>query len=79
MGGVINQGEPNEQVKNLDKFREYLPNLKVMANARPEDKYLLLIGLRNCDASVAVVADDSKDAQSLVRADVSFSCGISGT
>lgn len=35
-----------EEVKNFKLFKELMPRLKVMARSRPEDKYLLVTGLR---------------------------------
>lgn len=79
MGGLINEGEENERVKNMKEFRKYIPHLKVMARSRPEDKYLLVTGLKNCGATVAVTGDGTNDAMALRKADVGFGMGIAGT
>lgn len=35
-----------EQVKNLQAFKQIQKNLRVLARSRPEDKYLLVTGLK---------------------------------
>lgn len=54
-------------------------NLIVLARTRPEDKYALVIGLRERDNIVAVTGDGTNDAPALKKADVGFAMGISGT
>jgi magnesium-transporting ATPase (P-type) len=45
MGGLITKSGV-EEVKNFELFKEYMKTLKVIARSRPEDKYLLVTGLR---------------------------------
>lgn len=45
MGGLIVRGD-KEEVRNFKLFKEQMPYLKVMARARPMDKYLMVTGLR---------------------------------
>lgn len=56
-----------------------VPNLKVMARSRPEDKYALVTGLIERDNVVAVTGDGTNDAPALKKADVGFAMGIAGT
>ena len=69
-----------KRVKYLGKFRDITKNLKVMARSSPEDKYVLITGLKEGDENVvAVTGDGTNDAPALKKADVGFAMGIAGT
>jgi Ca2+ transporting ATPase len=68
-----------EVVKNLKIFKEVTKNLRVLSRSRPEDKYLLVTGLRQIGDVVAVTGDGTNDAPALKKADVGFAMGITGT
>jgi Ca2+ transporting ATPase len=68
-----------EGVKNLKLFKEVSKHLRVLARSRPEDKYLLVTGLRQMGYVVAVTGDGTNDAPALKKADVGFAMGITGT
>ena len=83
VGGLVNEvdekGSNVERVGNLDRFKEIVADLKVLARARPEDKYLLVTGLQNLGSIVGVGGDGTNDAPALKKADVGFAMGISCT
>lgn len=66
-------------VGNMTTFSKIASTLKVLARARPIDKFALVLGLRELDNVVAVTGDGSNDAQALSKADVGFAMGIQGT
>jgi Ca2+ transporting ATPase len=72
-------GEDVDVVTNLQKFRQIKKNLRVMARSSPDDKYLLVTGIQQCEGVVAVTGDGSNDAPALTKADVGFAMGITGT
>jgi P-type E1-E2 ATPase len=49
-----------------------------LARSTPEDKFALIVGLKELGASVAVTADGINDAPALKNANVGFCMGISG-
>jgi Ca2+ transporting ATPase len=68
-----------EEIVNKEIFREIAKNLQVLARSTPEDKYMLVTGLRDLGAVVAVTGDGTNDAPALKKADVGFAMGITGT
>ena len=57
--------------------------MKVLARATPEDKFALVVGLKELkglvrDPKVAVTADSINDVKALKFANVGFCMGISG-
>ena len=68
-----------EEIGNKEIFKEIAANLQVLARSTPEDKYMLVTGLRDLGATVAVTGDGTNDAPALKKADVGFAMGISGT
>ena len=78
MGGlVVRNGQ--EEVGNFKAFKELMPYMRVMARSRPEDKYLMVTGLRQMGHTVAVTGDGTNDAPALKKADVGFAMGKIGT
>lgn len=67
-----------------EKFDEIWPDLKVLARASPDQKYLLVDGIIKSKLSkagevVAVTGDGTNDKPALRRADVGLAMGMMGT
>ncbi|CAD8137228.1 unnamed protein product [Paramecium octaurelia] len=67
------------KVKNLQNFTLIANELRVLARSSPEDKFLLVTGLKQLENVVAVTGDGTNDAPALKKADVGFAMGIQGT
>ena len=72
--------EPNyiEQVKNLNEFAIIKDKLKVLANATPDDKRLLITALKQTNEAVAVTGNSHLDLESFKLSDVGIAMGIAG-
>ena len=79
VGGLVTNEKGEDEVGNKEKFDEVRKNLKVLARSRPEDKYLMVTGLKQFGDTVAVTGDGTNDAPALKKADVGFAMGVTGT
>lgn len=75
----LENGKEKEEVGNMRRFAQIEKKIRVLARSRPEDKYLMVTGLRQQGAVVAVTGDGTNDAPALKKADVGFGMGIAGT
>ena len=66
-------------LNNKEAFRHTVQRLKVIARASPEDKFILVFGLKELGNIVAVTGDGTNDAPALRQAHVGFAMGIRGT
>jgi P-type Ca2+ transporter type 2C len=79
--------EPEAMVLTSEKFNswddrylgERLPHIRILARARPLDKYRMVKLLQERDHVVAVTGDGTNDAPALKRADVGLAMGRTGT
>jgi len=82
IGGVSllkdNQGNEKWSVKEKAEFKKITNCLLVLARSTPEDKFALVVGLKEIGSHVAVTADGINDASALANAHVGFCMGISG-
>jgi Ca2+-transporting ATPase len=62
-----------------EELKARLPNLRVVARARPLDKFRLVKALQEMGQVVAVTGDGTNDAPALKRADVGLAMGVAGT
>jgi Ca2+-transporting ATPase len=62
-----------------DALKARLPKLRVVARAKPLDKYRMVRLLQDLQQVVAVTGDGTNDAPALKRADVGLAMGIAGT
>jgi Ca2+-transporting ATPase len=62
-----------------DELKERLPELRVLARARPLDKFRMVNLLQEQGQVVAVTGDGTNDAPALKKADVGLAMGIAGT
>ena len=62
----------NEIIGNMKNMTIIRNKLKVLARSRPNDKYIMVKGLRDYGDIVAVTGDGTNDAPALKKADVGF-------
>ena len=62
-----------------DELKAKLPFLRVLARAKPLDKYRIVQLLQEQNQVVAMTGDGTNDAPSLKKADVGLAMGIAGT
>ena len=66
------------RVGNMDKFKEIIGKIRVLCRCSPDDKLLMVIGLREMGEVVGVTGDGSNDAPALRQSDIGLAM-MSGT
>ena len=67
------------ELNDIEMFKKATKRLRVIARATPEDKFLLVFGLKQLENIIAVTGDGTNDAPALKEAHVGFAMGIRGT
>eukprot|EP00357_Protocruzia_adherens_P000643 CAMPEP_0115020002 /NCGR_PEP_ID=MMETSP0216-20121206/29824_1 /TAXON_ID=223996 /ORGANISM="Protocruzia adherens, Strain Boccale" /LENGTH=1039 /DNA_ID=CAMNT_0002391669 /DNA_START=186 /DNA_END=3305 /DNA_ORIENTATION=+ len=80
-GGLVPKDKEGKHmtIKNMEIFKQIAEQLRVLARSTPEDKYILVTGMRELGNVVAVTGDGTNDAPALKKSDVGFAMGIAGT
>jgi Ca2+ transporting ATPase len=84
VGGLVSDIDEDgkatgHRVGNLEAFKEVAMRLRVLARSTPEDKFLLVTGLKELGNVVAVTGDGTNDAPALRKSDVGLAMNLSGT
>ena len=69
---IMGKEGTNEVIGNIENMKIIRKQLKVLARSRPNDKYIMVKGLRDIGDIVAVTGDGTNDAPALKKADVGF-------
>lgn len=69
---VFGEDPDDERIGDIEKMKLVRAKLKVLARSRPNDKYIMVAGLRELGDVVAVTGDGTNDAPALKKADVGF-------
>ncbi|MBI2806562.1 MAG: calcium-translocating P-type ATPase, PMCA-type [Planctomycetes bacterium] len=77
-GGVVFTSQRFNQMTD-DELKQALPSLRILARARPLDKFRMVKLLQELGEVVAVTGDGTNDAPALKKADVGLAMGIAGT
>lgn len=79
-GLIPDPSNPKDQiVKNIKEMSKILRKMRVLARSSPEDKFILVTGLRQLKEVVAVTGDGSNDAPALKKSNVGFAMHLAGT
>jgi len=66
-------------IANRKEFDRIINYLDVVSRASPEDKYAMVVGLKQKGGVVAVTGDGANDASAMKAANVAFAMGENGT
>jgi len=69
---VMGKDPELEAIGNMENMKIVRQKLKVLARSRPNDKYIMVFGLKELGDIVAVTGDGTNDAPALKKANVGF-------
>ena len=69
---ILGKNADMEEIGELENMKIIRNKLKVLARSRPNDKYIMVSGLKQLGDIVAVTGDGTNDAPALKKADVGF-------
>jgi len=69
---VMGKDPEIEAIGNIDNMKKVRLHTKVLARSRPNDKYIMVFGLKELGDIVAVTGDGTNDAPALKKANVGF-------
>ena len=78
-GGITLEEIGEYSLSNIEAFKHTVKNLKIIARASPQDKFILTVGLKELGNIVAVTGDGLNDEKNLLRANVGFAMDVTGT
>lgn len=69
---VMGKDPKDEKIGNMDNMKIVREKTKVLARSRPNDKYIMVFGLKQLGDIVSVTGDGTNDAPALKKANVGF-------
>jgi P-type E1-E2 ATPase len=69
---VMGKDPDQEAIGNMENMKKVRLHTKVLARSRPNDKYIMVFGLKELGDIVAVTGDGTNDAPALKKANVGF-------
>jgi len=69
---VMGKDPEIEAIGNMEAMKEIRMHTKVLARSRPNDKYIMVFGLKELGDIVSVTGDGTNDAPALKKANVGF-------
>ena len=81
IGNLIpDPNNPKESIiQNIEQFKKITKKMRVLYRSSPNDKLLLVTGLKQLNEVVAVTGDGSNDAPALRKSNVGFAMHLAGT
>jgi Ca2+ transporting ATPase len=73
------EGKVNIKIANIEEFADIARDLVVLARSSPQDKFTLVVGLKQLGNVVSVTGDGTNDAPALKKSDVGLAMNLTGT